>query len=304
MPTPVDIRIASAIRDGDGIATRSALRALGVTHRSITLRLEAATLDEVQPGIFAFPQDGLLPETARRAAVLSCGEGAALSHLALGAHLGLLGFDRSDVGMHVTVPRRRNPRRDTITVHRMDLLPDELTTIDGVHCTTVARLVYDLARAGASRRRIERVVDEAAFHGMWRRWELERILERAVDHRGAVTLRRVLREHVPGTTRTANEFEEAFLLLCDTQGWPRPICQQPDRLPDGTRIFHDFLWRRLRLIVETDGGAGHRSRRQRRRDQWRDTAMRARGFTVVRLRWVDVFHRPSQTVALLAPHFA
>ncbi|MTD45357.1 DUF559 domain-containing protein [Conexibacter sp. W3-3-2] len=302
MPTPVDIRIARTIRDGGGITTRKALRAAKVTPASLRLRLEAGTLVEIHHDVFAFPQDELQPTTAFRAAVLSCGAGAVLSHEALAVHAGLLRRrDGEGLPLHVTVPRARNPRRATLTVHRMDLAPHERTEIGGLPCTTVARLVYDLARAGWARRRLERILDEAAFRGSWRRWELERILEQAADHPGAAVLRAVLREHVPGTTRTANELEERLLAICDAQGWPRPICQQPDRLRDGSRILHDFLWPALRLIVETDGDRGHRTRRQRRRDQRRDDAMRRRGYTVVRLRWYDVFERPDRVVALLAP---
>lgn len=301
-PVTTEHLIAQAIEMGGGIATSAALRRIGVARISIARRLDTGTLVEPFPRVFALPQDALLPSTTRRAAALSCRPRAALAHATALEHLGVgLPAIAVPAHPHVVVPRRRHPRRDTIVVHRVDLDPADLLEHDGAWCTAPARAVYDLAVAGTPRRPLERIVDELAYMGLWRRWDLERLLEGAVDHRGCTTLRGILREHAAGTTRTANDFEEAFLALCDAQGWPRPVCQQPDRLPDGTRIFHDFLWQRLRLIVETDGGAGHRSRRQRRRDQRRDAAMRARGYTVVRLRWADVVVHPARAVAVLAP---
>lgn len=301
-PVTPDHLIAQAIDLGGGIATAADLRAIGVARISIAARLHAGTLLEPFPTVFALPQDDLLPATARRAAGLSCGPGAALAQATSLQHLGVrLPPEAVPPRPHVVVPRNRHPRRDTIAVHRVDVDPRDLIHHDGASCTSPARSVYDLAVAGTPRRPLERIVDELAFMALWRRWDLERLLEGAVDHRGCTTLRGILREHVAGTTRTANDFEEAFLALCDRQGWPRPVCQQPDRLPDGSRIFHDFLWKRRWLIVETDGGAGHRSRKQRRRDQRRDAAMRARGYTVVRLRWSDVVVHPARAVAVLAP---
>lgn len=304
-PVTPDHLIAQAVEQGGGIATAAALRQIGVARTPLARRLDAGTVTEPFPKVYALPQDALLPVTARRAAALSCGQGATLSHGTALQHLGVqLPSAAVPARPHVIVPRNRHPRRDTIDLHRIALAPRDIVVHDGARCTIAARAVYDLAVAGLPRRPLERITDELAYLGLWRRWDLERLLEGAVDHRGCTTLRAILAEHVPGTTRTVNDFEEHFLALCDAQGWPRPLCQQPDRLPDGRRIHHDFLWPKLWLIVETDGRAGHRTRKQRRRDQRRDAALRARGYTVVRLRWADVVVRPERAVAILGAHFA
>jgi hypothetical protein len=304
-PANIDARIAATIADGGGIATAAQLRDAGVHRNAIVRRLDAGVLIEVVEHVFAYPQDDLLAATRRRAAVLSCGEDARASHHMAAAHRELLqpdddGYDE----LHVVVPRERNPRRKTISVHRVDTLePADLDEHLGLPCTSVSRIMLDLAGV-EPRRRIERICDEAAYLGLWRKWEIEELLGRAEGHRGAATLRAVLREHVPGTTRTTNELEEAFLAICDAQRWPRPVCQLPDRLSNGRRIVHDFIWRDLRLIVETDGGRGHRGAKRRTADARRDADLRARRYTVLRFTWFEVFHRPERVIAQLAPLFA
>jgi very-short-patch-repair endonuclease len=53
-------------------------------------------------------------------------------------------------------------------------------------------------------------------------------------------------------------------------------------LDDGTAIKVDFLWRRERLAVETDGHPFHRTRQSRERDTKRDQLLRLAGFEPVR----------------------
>jgi hypothetical protein len=302
--TPVDQRLAAAIRAGGGVATASALREAGVHRDAVRRRLAAGILTEVHEHVYAFPQDELLPLTRRRAAVLSCGDDAALSHWPCADHFGLLTFvEAPDRRMHVTVPRARNPRRRDIVVHRVALAAEDLVTHDGVLCTALPRLLLDLA-AQTRRRTLERLVDEAAYLGRWRRWDLEALLDRVGDRAGAATLASILAEHVPGTTRTTNELEEAFLAICDANGWPRPICQVPDTLSNGRRIAHDFVWRHLRLIVETDGGRGHDGRKRKGRDRHRDALLEAAGWRVIRISWWQVFERPHDVVTRLRPLFA
>jgi hypothetical protein len=50
--------------------------------------------------------------------------------------------------------------------------------------------------------------------------------------------------------------------LLDEAGFPRPEVQYI-LLPGGESVRADFLWRDLRVIVETDGDKWHRTRRRR-----------------------------------------
>lgn len=298
----VDTKLARLIADGGGIMTAADARAAGIHRNSIRRRLDRGRLVEVFAGVYAYPQDRLEPLTRRRAAVLSCGDGAALVGWSCAEHWGVVTFQEPPDGdIHVAVPPARRPRRDGITPRRLDTLDRrDITTHRGTACTTVPRMLLDIAGAHG-RRLTERFLDEAAYLGLWRTWEAEELLVRSAGQRGVAVLRAVLDEHRPGTTRTTNAMEEAFLAIIDAEGWPRPICQLPDTLSNGRRIRHDFIWPDLRFIVETDGGRGHAGAFRRARDRERDDLLRAAGYELVRVPWGDVFRRREAVVARVGP---
>ena len=58
----------------------------------------------------------------------------------------------------------------------------------------------------------------------------------------------------------------------------------------------DFVWREQGLIVETDGGAAHATRRAKRRDPVRDADLMIAGWRVWRLSYEQLLRDP-QAVA-------
>jgi very-short-patch-repair endonuclease len=61
-------------------------------------------------------------------------------------------------------------------------------------------------------------------------------------------------------------------------------------------IRADFLWRRQRLIIETDGHATHQAfERDRRRDQ----RLAVAGYRVVRFTWRQISHEPTRVASAL-----
>jgi hypothetical protein len=126
------------------------------------------------------------------------------------------------------------------------LQPEDVTAHDTIPCTTVARTLLDLADV-VNRRQLERACDEAEVRRLLDATALDAVLSRANGRRGAPVLRAILGDYDIGEGITRNDFEEAFLTLCDRAGLPRPE------------------------IVETDGRAAHATRRafehDRRRDQ-------------------------------------
>jgi hypothetical protein len=125
--------------------------------------------------------------------------------------------------------------------------------------------------------------------------EIEDVLSRAGNHRGAGVLRAVLADHAVGTTRTRNDLEEAFLAICDAAGLPRPAVNAWIGL-DPTGYEADFLWRAEGLIAEVDGGASHGTSHAFISDRVRDQRLMLAGFRVVRFPWQQVFDEP-ETVA-------
>ncbi len=215
------------------------------------------------------------------AAVLACGPGAALSHLAAGA-LWEMG-PRWPPTLDVTVTTNRRP--EGIRLHRSPTLTDQdLTTHFGIPVTSPARTVLDLAELldGAS---LARAVNESRLQEWLRLGDLAAILDRSP---GRATARlRPFVQHADGPTRST--FENAFLAFTERYGLPRPEVNQ--RIA-GYEV--DMLWRDQRLIVELDSRTHHDGDGPFERDRDRDADLLAAGFRVVRVTWRRLTHEPER----------
>jgi len=217
------------------------------------------------------------------AAVLACGDGAALSHLSAAVLWGIL--EVRGQAIHVTAEARR--RVKGIVVHHSPL-EGERTRLHGIVVTTPARTIVDLADVVRKRRTLERAIDEADYLRLdW--------TNAAPRHgrRGSGLLSSVLAVHEPGSTRTLSRFEEDFLALCDDRGLPRP---KVNYRIEG--YVCDFVWASEGVIVETDGGQAHETRRARRRDPIRDAELQLAGWKVLRVTW-ERFVKERDVVAML-----
>ncbi|HZI90102.1 MAG TPA: DUF559 domain-containing protein [Thermoleophilaceae bacterium] len=145
-----------------------------------------------------------------------------------------------------------------------------------------------------STRSLERALDEAEFLKRLDEEDLAEALERNYGRTGAKRLRRTLRRHERGTTRTRTTLEEAFYVLVMANGLPRPEVN----VAIG-RLTVDFLWRERGLVVETDGGASHDRAAQREEDSRRDAVLATAGYETLRFTWHQVHRRPAEVVAAL-----
>jgi hypothetical protein len=83
-------------------------------------------------------------------------------------------------------------------------------------------------------------------------------------------------DHIP--SRTESDLEGDFLAICRRYGIPEPELNV--RIG---RYRVDFLWRAVRLIIETDGYVYHRGRQAMRDDNDRDIELELLAFRVVRI---------------------
>jgi very-short-patch-repair endonuclease len=211
------------------------------------------------------------------AAVLACGERAALSHFSAAVLWGLL----NDGGgaAHVTAPKVR--RASGLVVHRAPLEDEEIGKRAGIPVTTPARTLIDLADV-APLRTLERAMDEAEFL----RLDCTGLTPKR-GRKGCGVLMGVLAEHRPGSTRTRSHLEELFIALCDRYRLPRP---EVNVHVEGYEC--DFVWREQRLIVETDGGAAHSRPRAMKRDPTRDADLMIAGWRVWRVTYEQLWRAP------------
>lgn len=264
---------------------------LGLKPEAVRKRAAVGRLHRIHQAVYSLvPRELLTREGHWMAGVLACGPGAVLSHRSAAALLGLRSWGWTRV--EVTVPGRSWRRRDGLQIHRSaTLASQDATVVDGIPCTSVARTLLDVA-AVLPRRPVERAFDQAEIEEVFDLRALDDVLARNSKHHGAPIVRSILAEHYIGSTPTQSELEEAFLALCRRIGVSAPLVSEWVELCDGEPpIWADFVWRRQRVIVETDGRKFHKSHQARERDPRRDQRAVLAGWRPIRTTWRQVMHR-------------
>ncbi|HWF73348.1 MAG TPA: DUF559 domain-containing protein [Solirubrobacteraceae bacterium] len=285
------------------LGTLDQLEELGLGRRGVRHRVETGRLYRVYPTVYSTTPPSLLPRKARwLAATLACGPDAYLSHRSAAALWDMRSTLRPAI--EITTPKSRGRKLPGIHAHRANsLAPQDTTTVEGIPCTSVARTTLDLA-AVVPRRATERAIDQAEVLEIFDLRAFDDVLARNPTHRGAPVVRGLLAEYQGAeahlATLTESKLEAGFLALCDAAGFPRPEVQQYLTLPSGDRIRADFLWRDLRVVVETDGDLGHRTRQSRERDARRDLLLTLAGWRPIRLTSRMVFTTRAETTRILA----
>lgn len=219
------------------------------------------------------------------AAVLGAGEGAVLSHQAAAQ---LHGLTRRSSDIHVLVPRQRRAASAAVRTRRTRNLPRaDITVVDGIPVTTVARTLVDLADElhPAS---LVALIREAAFRGCYRPRALCRCMQRNRNRRGYERLRRALALRLAGGQGTWSDLELAVLVAELAAGVVEPRVNVSINLHDGGDVITvDQLFDGARLVVEIDGPP-HDDPGQQAEDARRDARLRAAGYRVLRLHHLDI----------------
>src|SRR5215213_6467551 len=147
---PSDTAIVDLARRQHGVVGRAQLKALGLGDDAIDWRVRKRRLHRVHRGVYVVGYPHLTRNERFMAAVLACGDEAALSHFSAAVLWGML---NSDGKVHVTAPGERV--RPGLVVHRAALAAGEVTTCAGIPVTKPARTLVDLADAGSTRTRSE-----------------------------------------------------------------------------------------------------------------------------------------------------
>ena len=293
---PLDWLIAARSREQHGVIALWQLLDLGLSSSAVRHRVTVGRLHRIHAGVYAVGHARLTRDGCYMAAVLACGRGAALSHRSAADKRALRRTDRATID--VISPRQRGRGRAGIDAHTSTtLLPSDIEIVDGIPCTTVARTLLDLA-AVMPRDAVERAFDQADHLQVLDVREIEDVLARAGGHRGAGVLRAILADRSRAPALTRNRLEQAFLAICRGAGVPLPevnawIAVEP------TGYEADFLWRKQRLIAETDGRDVHTTRQAFEHDRIRDQQLMLLGYRVVRFPWQQVLGEPATVDATI-----
>jgi very-short-patch-repair endonuclease len=222
------------------------------------------------------------------AAVLACGDGAALSH---GSAAVLWGIDRAWPD-RLEVTARSARRRPKLLIRRSSTLwAQDVTEHFGITVTTPERTVLDNANR-LSEGRLARAINDLRLAGYLSLARLAELLDRHPPTAATKRLKPLLAK--PERAPTRSEFEDAFLLFADRYDLPEPRVNTKVAGHEADIFFPDH-----RLVVELDGYEFHSPREQFESDRDRDADLLAAAIATVRITWERLSMRPSREAARL-----
>ena len=292
---PIDAAISAITERQRGRVARQQLLAAGVAPSAIDRRLRSGALQRVHFSVYSLPQTTDVPLATETAALLACGEGAALSHHSAATLWGLRPGQARPV--HVTIPEGRGgPAPRGVKLHRSrTLTPADIRIHDGLPVTSPARTLLDVA-ATLPDRDVERLLDEGLFaRRIVTRAEIDDVLKRAGNHPGRPRLARVAGAQTRSPD-TGSPAAEKLLGLIRDAGLPEP------RLEVWVLDYRlDFYWPELGLAVEVDAYGTHGSPARFEADRRRDARLLAeKGIVVIRITKLTIGERPLEALGLVA----
>ncbi len=289
----VDQRIGWIAGEQHGVISLAQLEAAGLSPSAARRRAATGRLVRLHRGVFAVGHGAVSLNGRRLAAVLACGSGAALSHRSAAA---LWGLRPSNGRLAVSVPSQAGRKAPGVELHRCGSLTSaDITEVDAIPCTTVARTLLDLA-ATVDRAGLIAAITRAEQLRVYDGARVEAVLERAQGKRGARLLRSVLADW--SDDRTRSHFERELLAFLRRRGLPKPEVNAWITVEDRT-IQPDFMWPERRVILETDGYATHRTRKAFGDDRRRDQLLTRNGWTTLRAAYRQLDADLAQTLRLL-----
>jgi hypothetical protein len=272
----IDLAIAALAARQHGRVSARQLRELGLGRHAISHRVKRRWYIEEHRGVYAVGHAQPSREARAMAAALAYGGRAVIGRRSAAALWQLRAASPGDVDVIVRSGAGYKPRKGIKLRRCTDLRDAEITELDGIPVTTVARTIFDCA-AMLRPHELRRVVEQAELLGVFDGRALDAVLAGRRGRPGAPALTALLddlRAHGMPVTRSALEAE--FLEDCLARGLPRPLV---NHRVVGYEV--DFCWPHARLIVELNGFRYHRSRDAFERDHAKRLALERAGWRVV-----------------------
>jgi hypothetical protein len=260
MPTTDAWRsLARAARRQRGLFTIADALAAGFSRTAIATRVERGEWQLVAPHVLRAGTDVALDWMDRLVIEYLSSRAIATGFSGLAVHD--LAVPPRDPEL-IVVRSRRN--LDRAKVHSTTHLPDiDITRVDGIVCTSVARSLAIAAGAMATHDAAALVAKAIARHRVGRPQLERRMHELASPGRvGATRILRALELIDPAIDRARNEWEGLLVETALAFGLPAPILNYRVRL-EGRIRYLDAAWTPVRIFAEFDGFLEHLLSRER-----------------------------------------
>jgi hypothetical protein len=279
------------------IVPKARLLEAGYSAEEVRRLLRNGDLHRVRRGAYVQPVDQLSVEAFHRrlveAALSQHEQPAVVSHQSAAVLHGLPVCEASLRLVHLTRPRTGGGKlRGGVELHASMLSTADLTLVDGLPVTSLARTVVDLARS----RPAEQVVaaGDAALRLGLRPGELAAVLAASRGWPGIGAARRLV-ALLDARSESAGESVSRFRI--HEAGLPAPVPQLEVRDASGQLIGRaDFGWEEQRVLGEFDGRVkygrllrpGQDVTEVVYREKLREDALRGQEWRVVRWTWPDL----------------
>jgi hypothetical protein len=296
MDQNVLLRISAEAARHHGVFTRDFALEAGATSSSISRRLKAGLWHRPVPGVYVVAGSPATWKRAVSVAVYGSGPGAVASH-ATAAHLWeLINRPRT---IEVTTPHTWRPPREHVIHRSTDLIAEEVTEVDGISCTTVARTLVDIGIPWGEKMAF-RALDEAVRRELTTDRKVARVLHRVArcGRNGVGPMRVVLADRLGWSSLTESQIEAEFMRILKAAGVELPT-PQVRLIKRGGRVIArvDFIYAEIRLIIALDGERYHSDRGTFRRDRRQQNDLTLEGYRILRFTAWDVFAAPEYVVS-------
>jgi very-short-patch-repair endonuclease len=310
-PTEVDEVLGRIGARFEGIVTWRAASQAGVTAREFRYPIDNGRLIRLANGVCRLRDHPFTWRSALRAALAEAGDDAAAALRSAGRLHGAYAYRNA---REIEVVRLRGGNHDLALgrLYRTRVLtPRDLTVVDGIPVTSLARTCFDLAgdpplpfRGNEARRvlhsrHMERVVNDALA-----RRGLTLVKEAAVlatigkrGRAGTRMIREIITKFGPQYVPTYSDAESLFCELLELSSLPAPRRQVAMSDEQGWIGTVDFLFD-PRLVVEIDS-SWHDGPLDTFEDDVRDKRLEGLGYDVRRVRYWEMALHPRRLLAEL-----
>jgi Transcriptional regulator, AbiEi antitoxin/Protein of unknown function (DUF559) len=273
-----------------GVVTIAQLVDLGLDRRAVSRWARDGRLHALYRGVYAVGHTALSREAEWLAAVLACGDGAALCRVSA-TELWQI-WRKPALWPDVVVPQQRRPQGAIRLLVSRTLTPQDIVVYRGIPITHVARTLVDLSDV-LTAHQLAYVIHEAAFRKRLNLEATRQAMARATGRHRLAVLERAIELYLSGSAGTRSELEDTFLTLLPLAQVPEPLV---NTIVEGEEA--DCFWPDAGLIVEVDG-PGHRRPTAKRDDARKEAIWRAAGYEILRFTEMQIEQRPDEVVQVM-----
>jgi len=269
-----------------GVVSVWQMAQLGYSKDDVGHGLSTGRLHGIHRAAYAIGHAGISREGQCLAAVLSCGDGALLSHKSAAWLWGLTSRFVTPVEVTAASPRLT---RTAIRVHSAEaLVPEDRAASGGIPVTGVPRTLLDFAAVDPWY--LGRALDNGRRLGLLDLIDIDALIKRSRGFRGVARLREALILHRPGAF-TRSDVERRFLDLVRRAGLPTPLT---NLFVEGYEL--DAYWAAERFAVELDTYDYHGSPTAFEEDRLRQENLKLAGIEMTRITGVRMNREPRAVI--------